>query len=288
MTGKVALVLGGGGSRGIAHIGVLEILVKEQIPIDLIIGTSMGAIVGTLFASGLEPGLIAEKFLEMQSNTIFNMNIFSARARQGDLQRQLEGGLRDKNFADLKIPVFIHAVDIIHGREIVINSGPLIPALLASSAVPAVFPPVQHLGMQLADGGVIDSLATHIAYEQSADKIIAVDVYPPLEKDNPWVDPVSAVMGFQLPFSMFSNTQWVRLPSMMASMWRSFRVMAWYLHEQRLNMYPPDVLLRPPVSGYGSLDFTDVSGPLSAGREEARKHLKQIKAMLTDHQVGET
>lgn len=287
MAGKVALVLGGGGSRGIAHIGVLEVLVREQIPIDFIVGTSMGAIVGTLYASGLEPGLIAEKFMEMQSNTIFNMNIFSARARQGDLKKQLERGLKDKTFADLRIPVFIHAVDIIHGHEVIINHGPLIPALLASSAVPAVFPPVLHLGMQLADGGVIDSLATHIAYENAADKIIAVDVYPPLEKDNPWVDPVSAVMGFQLPFNMFSNTQWGRLPSMMASMWRSFRVMAWYLHEQRLGMFPPDVLLRPAVSGFGSLDFTDVSGPLNAGRTETEKHLDLIKTVVYDHHVGE-
>jgi NTE family protein len=280
MSGKVALVLGGGGSRGIAHIGVLEILVREKIPIDMIVGTSMGAIVGALFALGLEPTMMAEKFMEMQSNSIFNMNLFSARARQNDLKKQLERGLRDLNFSDLQIPLFVTAVDVIHGTEVVLTEGPLIPALLASSAVPAVFPPVEHMGMHLADGGVIDSLATHIAYEQGADKIIAVDVYPPLEKDNPWVDPVSAVMGFQLPFNMFSNTQWGRVPSMMASMWRSFRVMACYLHEQRLAMYPPDVLICPAVSGYGSLDFTDVSGPLAAGRHEAKKHIHQIKSLL--------
>ena len=143
------------------------------------------------------------------------------------------------------------------------------------------------MGLHLADGGVIDSLATHLAFEHGADIVIAVDVYPPLEKDNPWVDPVSAVMGFQLPFSLFGNTEWGRLPSMMASMWRSFRVMAWHLHEQRLKAHPPHILLRPSVSGYGSLDFTDVAGPLEAGRIEATNYLHEIQALYKDRSYVE-
>jgi NTE family protein len=281
---KIALVLGGGGSRGIAHIGVLEVLEREGIPIDLIVGTSMGAIVGTLFAAHIPLPTIVERMDALSGTNLFSMNLFSARARQRSVEQQLEPALADMTFADLHIKTVAMAVDIVHGTEIILESGPLIPAILASSAVPAVFPAVEINGQQLADGGVIDSLATHIPATYDTYKVIAVDVYPPLEKDNPWVDPMSAIMGFQIPFQipLLGNTTWSRMPSMMSSMWRAFRVMAWHVHEDRLAASPPDVLIRPAVSDYGSLDFKDVNGPLIAGREAAEAHLEEIHALLGD------
>jgi predicted acylesterase/phospholipase RssA len=114
------------------------------------------------------------------------------------------------------------------------------------------------------------------------DKVIAVDVYPPLEKDDPWIDPVSAIMGFQLPFGLFSASTGSKMPSMLSSIWRGFRVMAWYLHEERLAAHPPDVLLRPEVDGFGSLDFSDVEGPYLAGLNEAQRRLPEIKMLFED------
>jgi NTE family protein len=279
MRPTVALVLGGGGSRGIAHIGVLDVLVEAGVPVDYIIGTSMGAIVGALYAAGVTPERIARNMAKLKGNTLLSMNLFSARARQKNVEYQLNRALEGMTFADLSIPVIVMTVDMATGAEIPISEGPLIPAILASSAVPAVFPPVALNGSQLADGGVIDSLATEQAHKLGADIIIAVDVYPPLDTDDPWVDPISAVMGFQLPFNLFGNSNWAKTPSMISSMWRSFRVMAWHLHEQRLDMFPPDILLRPEVHTYGSLDFTDVEGPYLAGRIEAELKLDQIKAL---------
>jgi NTE family protein len=276
-------VLGGGGSRGLAHVGVLQVLVREQIPIDLIVGTSMGGIIGALFAAGISPDTLAEHMGALKGNSLFGMNLFSARARQRNVEIQLVGALADKTFADLKIPLTVMAVDMLHGREVALNEGPLIPALLATSAVPAVFPPVEIDGMQLADGGVIDSLSTHIAFKQGADKVIAVDVYPRLETDNPWTDPISAIMGFQLPFGMLGNSALqARVPSMLASIWRSIRVMAWHVHEERLATHTPDVLLHPEVEDYGSLDFRDVKGPLAAGVAEAERYLPEIRALLDE------
>ena len=154
-------------------------------------------------------------------------------------------------------------------------------ALLASSAVPGAFPPVKHSDMELADGGVIDSLATHVAYEQGADKIIAVDVYPELEKENPWIDPISAIMGLQLPANIFSTSGGGpdKIPTAAASMWRSVRVMTWYLHQERLEMHPPDILLRPNVDDYSSLDFSDIDGPVQAGHEEAKRYINELRAL---------
>lgn len=278
---KIGLVLGGGGSRGLAHIGVLEVLVRAQIPIDFIVATSMGAIVAVLYALGYPPTEITSGMKAMQSSSLA-MKIATARGRQRKIREQLGEILAGKTFADLKMPVTLMAVDMIHGEEVTLSSGLLLPAILASSAVPGAFPPVMLNGRQLADGGVIDSLATHVAYDQGADKIIAVDVYPPLEKDNPWTDPISAVMGFQLPAGIFStngNGQ-NKIPTAAASMWRSFRVQSWYLHQQRLAAYPPHVLLCPAVHDYGSLDFKDVAGPIQAGQAEAERHLAALRALV--------
>jgi NTE family protein len=217
----------------------------------------------------------------MQSKSL-SMKVMGARARQRRVRDQLADVLEGKTFADLIIPVTLMAVDMLHGEEVRLSDGPLLSAILASSAVPGAFPPVKLNGKQLADGGVIDSLATHVAYEQGVDKIIAIDVYPPLEKDNPWTDPISAIMGFQLPSGIFSlnGNGENKIPTAAASMWRSFRVMTWYLHQQRLAAHPPDILLRPAVEDYGSLDFKDVTGPVQAGVDEAERYLAELKALV--------
>jgi NTE family protein len=262
---------------------VLEVLVREQIPIDLIVGTSMGGIVGVLFALGHTPTEMAGGMRALQANSILdNVQLISARGRQSRVRKYLAPVLTNKTFADLKIPVTVMAVDMLHGREISLREGPLLPAVLATSAVPGAFPPVRLNGMQLADGGVIDSLATHVAYEQGADVVIAVDVYPPLEKENPWTDPISATMGLQLPPGIFSTkgNGHNRRPTLAASMWRSVRVMTWYLHQQRLAAHPPHVLLRPQVNGYRSMDFKDLDGPYQAGIEDAERCLLEIKAAV--------
>jgi NTE family protein len=252
----------------------------------MIVATSIGAIVSVSFALGYSPAEIAEGMRDMQNNSLA-MKIAGPRSRQRRVRDQLAGILEGKTFADLKIPVTMMAVDMVHGEEVALSEGPLLPAVLASSAVPGAFPPVKLNDMQLADGGVIDSLATHVAYEQGAGQVIAVDIYPPLDKDNPWTDPLSAVMGFQLPAGIFSTSGNGddKVPTIAASMWRSFRVQTWYLHQQRLAAHPPDVLLRPEVHDYGSLDFKDLEGPLEAGRVEAERHMDALRMLVKPMKV---
>lgn len=279
MRPKVALVLGGGGSRGLAHLGVLEVLKREGIPVDLIVGTSMGGIVGALYAAGYEPEMLAERFSQLHFNNLLGLNLFSARARQRTVLTWLEEPFADKTFADLDIPLVVTAVDVVHGVEVTLDSGPLIPALLASSAMPAIFPPVEYEDMRLADGGVIDSLATHVAVERGAERVIAVDLQPPLDSENVWGDPINEIIGFEMPFGLFTGNG-VRSPSMLASIWRSSRIMIWNLHRARLEAHPPDVLLTPLVSAYGSLDFKDTEGPRRAGCEEAEGHLDALRRLV--------
>lgn len=274
---RIALVLGGGGSRGLAHIGVLKVLTRAQIPIDLLVGTSMGGIIGVLFALGYHPSEIGQGIGKLQQTSFINLKMLTQRARQRRVKEFLTEALGNKTFADLNIPVTLMAVDMRHGHEVCLRQGKLVPALLATSAVPGAFPPVRHQGMELNDGGVIDSLATHVAFEQGATRVIAVDVYPELDKENPWIDPVSAILGFDLSFGNGGS----KTPNMAASMWRATRVMTWYLHQKRLADHPPDVLLRPDVDRYASLDFRDIDSPIQAGVEEAEHYLDRLRALVT-------
>lgn len=279
MSARIGLVLGGGGSRGLAHIGVLQVLLREGIPIDLVVGTSMGGIVGALYAAGLLPDQIIEKVRALPGSQWVTLNhLFSARARQHTLEAWLQANLPAETFADLRLPLTLVAVDVVEGEEVIIDEGPLIPALLASSAVPGMFPPVRRGDQLLADGGVIDSLSTHLGYKLGADKVIAVDVYPPLERENVWVDPLRSVTGLDLSFGLLGSAH-EQEPGIVASLWRSSRVMAWHLHTSRLAAHTPDVLLRPGVEGLGAFDFKDLERPIQAGIAEAERVLPALQAL---------
>ena len=299
-----------------AHIGVLNILHREQIPIDFIVGTSMGGVIGVLYALGLTPNEIMSRFDIPAPTALENVQMFTSRARQRRWRKRLFGLVGHKTFADLQLPLVLMAVDMISGEEVLLKEGPLLPALLATSAVPGVFPPVNLNGRQLADGGVIDSLATHIAVRQGAERMIAVDVHPALENESPWDDPISAIMGVQLPI-LSSNSQEeekieqdktepdengrdksvsilgfqlssflsqdkekVKIPNPVSSMWRAVRVMTWHLHQKRLADHPPDILMRPSVDQYGSLDFKDISGPIQAGMNEAERYVEALRMLV--------
>lgn len=276
---RVALVLGGGGSRGIAHIGVLEVLKEAGVPIDLIVGTSMGAIVGAMYAAGHDSQTMAERMERLSGLNLLNINVFSQRARQQRVREELNQGLRGLSFHDLSIPLVATAVDMVSGAEVILSEGNLVQALLASSAVPGVFPPVKINGMELADGGVIDSVATHVAFQFNPQIVLAVDVYPPLDQDNPWTDPLSAIIGMNIPL-VSGTLPWATSPNPVSSLWRAVRVMTWHLHEERLKANPPHVLLRPPVGETGSLDFSDTQAPYFAGIQEAQQHLGEILALV--------
>jgi NTE family protein len=285
MRPKIALVLGGGGNRGLAHIGVLEVLKREGIPVDLVVGTSMGAIVGSLFAAGNPPEAITEHLAKFQGASIFT-NLFSSKARQQrliDVLRATLGGIR---FERLKVPLVVTAVDMVTGTEVELDSGEVVPAVAASAAVPAAFPPVEMGDKILADGGVIDSVATPAAYARGfgakdGGRIIAVDVYPPLETDH-WGDPLTSMLGVGLPFGIpfMRAAETGKAPGSGAALWRSYRILMWYVHQLRLKDYPPDVYIRPNLARIASLDFSDMKTPVEAGRAATEAALPDIKACL--------
>lgn len=176
---QVVLVLGGGGARGMAHVGVLEELEKARIPIDLIVGCSIGSLVGALYAdcpnscclkSILEP-IKREDFMEVDV-TAMRYGL----GRGDPLKRFLIRHLGPKEFPETKIPLIVVATDLCTGELVQISSGPLAPAIQASCAYPLFFAPVKAYDRYLVDGGVVDPIPTKIAKFYNPKLIIAVDL----------------------------------------------------------------------------------------------------------------
>ena len=212
---KIGLVLSGGGARGAAHVGVLKVLEENRIPVDVISGTSFGAIVGGLYAAGYSADELEEilenidwkeslsgraprderSFKRKQDDDGFLIK-FKIGIKDGELR--LPNGLITPNnlrltlqdlvneisnvddFDDLAIPFRAVATDLETGMAVVLERGNLASAMVASMAVPALFPPIEHDGRLLVDGGVSNNVPVNVARAMGADIVIVVDISTPM------------------------------------------------------------------------------------------------------------
>jgi NTE family protein len=276
MTPKIGLALGGGGARGLAHIGILKVLQREQIPIDVITGTSMGGIVGAMHAVGLSPEQMeAEATKRGEIGQIFKLI---------DLQlvgSGLLGGKRikkmivemlgaEKTFADLRLPFAVIATDYNSGREVVLKDGNLADAVRATMSVPGVFEPVEIGGYKLLDGGVLDNVPVGVARDLGAEKVIAVDVLPNFRLNQPGQDPIVPPLKTK------------KVPKAYRQLWHVELVMIAALTEFRLKESAPDVMLRPdlPVDMDLLLSFDRPQEAIECGVQAAEAALPQIRALL--------
>jgi len=179
---KVGLALGSGAAWGLAHIGVLEVLEKEDIPIDMIAGTSMGAMIGALYAVGKGVSQIKELVLDLGARR-FSFLADPALPKTGLLRgRKIENVLRsvigNTEFGELRIPFACVATDIDSGEEVVIERGPVWRGVRASGSVPVMLTPVRLEGKYLVDGGLVNPVPVSVLKTMGADFIIAVNVIP--------------------------------------------------------------------------------------------------------------
>jgi len=208
--GKFALVLGGGGARGLAHLGVLRVLQENNIKPDLIVGTSMGAVIGGMYAQFEDISTVEDRILpyiksfaskgkwldflaKLESRdqrdlfqdiayyvkkqflgirTLTNVSL----ERKELLYEPLKQFLLDSNIEDCRIPFAAVALDLRYGQVKVFDYGSIIEAVYASSAVEGVFPPLEYKGMQLSDGGPVAVVPVEAARNLGAEKVLAVDV----------------------------------------------------------------------------------------------------------------
>ena len=251
---KVALVLGAGSARGLAHIGVLQVLLENQIPFDLIVGSSMGAMVGTIYACGADVYMLGKMVENMNTSLLFDVGVpnlgFIAGKR---VSKFLELLTKRKNFADLDLPVAVVATDLVTGQRVVIEDGSIAEAVRASISLPGIFVPVMKDGMVLVDGAVIDRLPVEVAHLKGADLVIAVDVtYGPGSK------------------TVINNTIDVIL--------NSLDIMG--KHHFDTVMPQADILIQPAVGHINPKEFDKSREIMDQGRTAAEKKIAEIKIKI--------
>jgi len=284
---KIGLALGGGGARGLAHIGVLEVLEKEKIPIDFISGTSMGAVVGALYAKkGKVDYLKSKIFPFLKRELIKELEERFSLASQKDISKNpkvkkaflfirefylwniriVKKGLIDYRpfevlfkealdewkFSDCKIPFLCVAVDLVKGEEVYLGEGLLYKALLASCALPGVFPPLREGEKYLVDGGVLEALPTLALRKKKIDFILGVS----LEKKRQERVGRSSI-------DILLNVDEIRYNRLL----EIFKNLA-------------DFIFEPEVSDFGWADFSKVDTIIERGRQEALEKLPQLKKRL--------
>ena len=198
---RVVLVLGSGSARGFAHAGVIKALEDNHIPIDMIVGTSAGSIVGALYADNPSADKLKQLLLNTPRNEVIDfslMDITQGAISGNSLQNFLVHNLKSELFEELPIPFVAVATDLHSGQIHVFGSGPIAPAVNASSAAPPFFRPVTLYGRTYIDGGVLDPVAVDVAESYHPKLIIAVSLDHPLSKTMPSSSPGVFLRGFDM------------------------------------------------------------------------------------------
>ena len=178
---RIALVLGGGAARGFAHVGVIRTLEQEKIPIDLIVGTSVGSLIGAIYASDASSFDLEWTAFQLQKDDLFDFGVLNAVTGMGfakgdKLEAWVKAHVKTANIENLRIPFAAVATDLNWGTRVVLDHGSVARAIRASAAIPGVFQPVQYQGKILVDGGVVDNIPISVAKARGADIVIAVDI----------------------------------------------------------------------------------------------------------------
>jgi NTE family protein len=297
---KLVLVLSGGGARGIAHIGVIRVLEELRIAPDLIVGTSMGSIVGGLYAAGWSPDEMEELVRSIDWGQIFSDHVergeLSFRRKQDDRPVMIRGRLhpegfkpglpsgviggqhlelvlrviealspKQEDFDDLPIPFRAVAADLATGEAVVIGSGSLATAMRASMSIPGAVPPVELDGRLLVDGGITANLPIGIAQGLGADRIIAVDISSPL-------------LGEEQELETFMNV-YSQLNSLLTVRNREGDV---------ARLQPGDVLIVPDLGDITFVSFDRGQQSVAIGERAARLQTDELRRLsATDRRWAE-
>lgn len=256
------MALGGGGAKGLAHVGVIKALLTMGVPIDFVAGTSMGALVGAVYAALGDVQVLEDAFLSLKRADIFPLKSVlkhkdGALFRDESMVNALEERLHGVSFAQCKIPFRAVATDVSNGDRVVIGEGDLVGGVRASIALPIVFNPVSWQGKLLMDGGFSDPVPADVVRAMGADVVIAVDV------SSRWINMTSDdALDVHNVYSVISN---------------SLEVTEYQIAKKVLAS-DADIVLRPTVLGYSWMDFNHAQDMIFAGEREVRYQAKTIVA----------
>lgn len=277
---EIALALGGGGVKGNAHIGVLRVLEREGFQVRALAGTSAGGLWGVLFAAGYSADEIEARFSGLDPGFLYQRKPGDGPAMLGlaGLQQMLHETLGETTFEQLEIPFAVTAVDVDQALPLVLKSGRVRDAILATIAVPGVFPPVVLDGRLLIDGGVLNPVPVNVARALAPDlPVAAVVLSPPLDG---WGGPEKPRLLNTLPF-VANYIGRLRIAQAFNVFMRSIDIAGAMLTELRLEHDAPDVIIRPHVPQIGLLDAVDVKAVAKLGELAAEAALPQLRQAVS-------
>lgn len=262
---KAALVLSGGGARGVAHIGAIEELESRGFEITAVAGTSMGALVGGMYAAG-HLDSFREWFCTLDRYKVFSLMDFSLSAEgfvKGDrVIHAMEELIPDVRIEQMPLPYAAVAADLLTGREVVIDRGGLYDAIRASISIPSVFRPVRRDGMVLIDGGTVNPLPLNRVRRTEGDLLVGVDVCAPFAAD-------------PAPRAGASLNYYKLLTA-------SSQIMQQHIAQLMCRLTPPDLLIELPADSYGMFEFYRAEELIEAGRAATRTALERLASGRAD------
>ncbi|MBI3318351.1 MAG: patatin-like phospholipase family protein [Candidatus Omnitrophica bacterium] len=291
----VGLVLGSGAALGLAHIGILRILEREGIPIDIVAGSSIGALIGSFWAAGMSAedlekvadGFRAKRSLfKLIDLTVPKLGIFTGRR----VRKLLNHHLGSRTFQDLKLPMKVMAVDYRRREVVVLDEGPVAEAVRASVSIPAIFEPIKVRGRWLIDGGVLDPVPVDVLTKMGVHKVIAVNTLPSPEDIHRRYEELEEERRLQsaeiqakgwLARMEFAFRRWFRSSferNIFDVIMHTMQAMEYELAEAQCAQ--ADVVLHPTVPRVNWFEFYSVDQLIQRGQAEAEAHLPEIKKLV--------
>lgn len=282
MAKKISLALGGGGTKGFAHIGVIRQLEREGFEIDAIAGTSAGGIVGALYAFGISVKEIIQLSSRLKFSEIFQRSSDDAPSLLGlgGLYKELEKTFGDATFEDLRIKFAAISVDTVSGTPIIMNEGKIVDAVKATTAVPGIFPAMKFGDLNLVDGGVLDPVPVSTARWLKPDlPVVAVNLIPPLDRwpETPRMDIPPFV---PIPQFIVDQLNQFRLGQAMHVFINSMEIMMNMVTELRIKVDKPDILIRPDVFNYTMFSKVEVDTMVKIGEDAVRRQADELTKMF--------
>jgi NTE family protein len=250
---KIALVLGAGAARGFAHIGVLKVLESNKIPIHMIVGTSAGSFVGSLYAYGFNAFELQKLSFGIERDDIIDFTIPDNGFIRGEkLESYINRIVRNTPIEKLRLPFYAVTTDLESGREVVFGIGNTGTAVRASCSIPGIFVPAVISGRMYVDGGVVSPVAVEAARKQGADVVIAVDLSEGAGASPPTGTIETILQSISIMYSKLAAIQLAKA----------------------------DVVIRPKVAYIGSADFSKRHEAVLEGEKAALDALPQIQEIV--------
>jgi NTE family protein len=299
---RIGLALGSGGARGAAHTGVLKVLEREGIRPTVVAGSSIGSLIGAAYVAGKPTADMEKEWLAVGVSKVlrgFMPTFPSAGLSSGhELRKLLQGLFGDVAIEDLPMPFAAVACDIDTGEPVVLTTGPLVDAVLASTAIPGIFFPVRRESRILVDGGMVDPVPVSVCRALGADIVIAVDITARPVPTTPGSRNVWNRIGHhvhdglsQQTWMPASLTEWLDaafrerperpLPGLYSILNQSISILLQEIVRQRLAHDPPEVLIRPELS-LTILGFRQAKEGILAGERAAEAVLPRLRKVLAE------